>query len=139
MHESFLARMLHVQGIHHEKDSIMTRTGKSLIAFVAAALLPFGAAIAADGLKPLSGINHVQAQEAAEEAAKRAKKLAKKLKPGRLPTGGIVTGGGVMELSAQDCKNVGGKVITVTDNRCGASGKYCRMPDTNAVCIDILN
>ena len=29
----------------------------------------------------------------------------------------------------------GGTVITVTDGRCGASGQYCRMPDTNAVCI----
>jgi hypothetical protein len=55
-------------------------------------------------------------------------------------TGGTVsTGGtGVAELSAQDCRNVGGSVITVTDDRCGASRKYCRMPDTNAVCIDIL-
>jgi hypothetical protein len=56
-------------------------------------------------------------------------------------TGGTVTTGGgatVAELSAQDCRNVGGSVITVTDDRCGASRKYCRMPDTNAVCIDIL-
>ena len=56
-------------------------------------------------------------------------------------TGGTVTTGTgttVAELSAQDCRNVGGSVITVTDDRCGASRKYCRMPDTNAVCIDIL-
>jgi putative hemolysin len=53
--------------------------------------------------------------------------------------GGKLTTTGVSELSAQDCKNVGGKVITVADDRCGASGKYCRMPDTNAVCIDVLN
>jgi putative hemolysin len=57
------------------------------------------------------------------------------VRPGT-PTGG--TGGGtVAELSAQDCRNVGGKVITVRDDRCGSSGKYCRMPDTNAVCIDV--
>lgn len=40
-----------------------------------------------------------------------------------------------MALSAWDCRSVGGTVITVTDGRCGASGQYCRMPDTNAVCI----
>jgi putative hemolysin len=55
-------------------------------------------------------------------------------------TGGTVTTGtggtGVAELSAWDCKNVGGTVVTVTDDRCGASRQYCRMPDTNAVCID---
>ena len=72
-------------------------------------------------------------------AATPVKQAVKKIAPGKLPRGGIVKGDAVQELSAQDCKNVGGKVITVTDNRCGASGKYCRMPDTNAVCIDILN
>jgi hypothetical protein len=40
-----------------------------------------------------------------------------------------------MALSAWDCRAVGGTVVTVTDGRCGASGQYCRMPDTNAVCI----
>lgn len=49
---------------------------------------------------------------------------------GRLPTTGVA------ELSAWDCTIVGGKVITVADDRCGASGKYCRMPDTNAICIE---
>ena len=59
------------------------------------------------------------------------------VKAGKLKSVG--TGGtGVAELSAQDCRNVGGSVITVADDRCGASRKYCRMPDTNAVCIDIL-
>jgi hypothetical protein len=65
------------------------------------------------------------------ESRKGVKQLGGKL-------GGKITTTGVSELSAQDCKNVGGKVITVTDDRCGASRSYCRMPDTNAVCIDKL-
>lgn len=44
-------------------------------------------------------------------------------------------GSPAMALSAGDCWAVGGTVITITDGRCGASGQYCRMPDTNAVCI----
>lgn len=63
-----------------------------------------------------------------------------KLKPG--VGGGTVgpVGGGttVAELSAWECRQVGGTVVTVADDRCGASRKYCRMPDTNAVCIDEL-
>ena len=98
------------------------------------------AANAADGLKLLSQVQQLKAQEMDEDlAATPVKETVKKIKPGKLPKGGVVKGDTVQELSAQDCKNVGGKVITVTDNRCGASGKYCRMPDTNAVCIDVLN
>jgi len=47
----------------------------------------------------------------------------------------LLAGSPAMALSAGDCFAVGGTVITVTDGRCGASGQYCRMPDTNAVCI----
>ena len=47
----------------------------------------------------------------------------------------LSSGSSAMALSAWDCRAVGGTVITVTDGRCGASGQYCRMPDTNAVCI----
>jgi hypothetical protein len=56
---------------------------------------------------------------------------------GLVPTLLLVLAAGpqAMALSAWDCKAVGGTVITVTDGRCGASGQYCRMPDTNAVCI----
>ena len=66
-----------------------------------------------------------------------------KIKP-MAPTGPKVggvkgTGGTVAELSTQDCKNVGGTVVGVADDRCGASRQYCRMPDTNAVCIDKAN
>lgn len=54
--------------------------------------------------------------------------------------GGTVTGvgggNGVAELTSWDCKAVGGTVVTVGDDRCGSSRKYCRMPDTNAVCIE---
>jgi putative hemolysin len=57
--------------------------------------------------------------------------------------GGVVKGkikqNGTVNLSSSDCTNVGGKVITVTDDRCGSSRQYCRMPDTNAVCIDKVN
>jgi hypothetical protein len=54
--------------------------------------------------------------------------------------GGTKAGGKkAVALSTGDCVAVGGKVITVTDNRCGSSGQYCRMPDTNAVCIDKKN
>jgi putative hemolysin len=117
----------------------MTRFGIGMFAF-AISMTALTAANAADGLKLLSQTQQLKAQQADEElAATPVKQTVKKIAPGKLPKGGIVTGGGVSELSAQDCKNVGGKVITVTDNRCGASGKYCRMPDTNAVCIDVLN
>lgn len=74
-------------------------------------------------------------------ALDNTKKITQSGKLKNATTGGTVTtgtGNTVSELSAQDCRNVGGKVITVTDDRCGASGKYCRMPDTNAVCIDVL-
>ncbi|MGD9912818.1 MAG: hypothetical protein AB7S80_01965 [Rhizobiaceae bacterium] len=52
--------------------------------------------------------------------------------------GGTVVGGGngVAELTSWDCKAVGGTVVVVSDDRCGASRRYCRMPDTNAVCIE---
>lgn len=50
--------------------------------------------------------------------------------------GGTKAGGNkAVALSSSDCFAVGGKVITVTDNRC-PSNQYCRLPDTNAVCID---
>lgn len=52
---------------------------------------------------------------------------------------GPVRGGAtVAELSAHECRTLGGTVITVADDRCGASRKYCRMPDTLAACIDEL-
>ncbi len=71
---------------------------------------------------------------------KATSKLSTTIQSGTIRPGTKVGGGGntVVELSAQDCRNVGGKVITVADGRCGSSGKYCRMPDTNAVCIDVL-
>jgi hypothetical protein len=118
----------------------MTRFGIGIFAFAAVSLTALAAANAADGLKLLSQTQQLKAQQADEElAATPVKQTVKKIAPGKLPKGGIVKGDAVQELSAQDCKNVGGKVITVADNRCGASGKYCRMPDTNAVCIDVLN
>lgn len=117
----------------------MTRFRVSLLAALMSTT-PLAAANAADGFKMLIQTQQLKALQMDEGlAAKPVKEAVRKIKPGKLPKGGIVTGGGVSELSAQDCKNVGGKVITVTDNRCGASGKYCRMPDTNAVCIDVLN
>lgn len=118
----------------------MTRLSISFLAAAAISLTSLGAANAVDGLKLLSQTQQLKAQQLDEElAATPVKQAVKKIAPGKIPKGGIVTGGTVQELSAQDCKNVGGKVITVADNRCGASGKYCRMPDTNAVCIDVLN
>ena len=118
----------------------MTRFGIGIIALAAISMTPMTAANAADGLRLLSQTQTLQAQQAGEDlAATPVKQTVKKVAPGKLPKGGIVKGDTVQELSAQDCKNVGGKVITVADNRCGASGKYCRMPDTNAVCIDVLN
>jgi hypothetical protein len=47
-----------------------------------------------------------------------------------------VKNGTVVDLTSWDCKAVGGTVVVVTDSRCGASKRYCRMPDTNAVCIE---
>jgi putative hemolysin len=118
----------------------MTRFRIGLLAIAALSVTSFEAASAADGLKLLIQTQQLKAQQMDEAlTATPVKQTVKKIAPGKLPRGGIVKGDAVSELSAQDCKNVGGKVITVTDNRCGASGKYCRMPDTNAVCIDILN
>lgn len=51
-------------------------------------------------------------------------------------TGAAKGGKKAVALTSSDCTHVGGTVVTVTDGRCGASGQYCRMPDTNAVCID---
>jgi hypothetical protein len=118
----------------------MTRFGIGIIAFAAISMAPLTAANAADGLKLLSQTQQLKAQQMDEDSAVTpVKQTVKKIAPGKLHRGGTVKGDAVQELSAQDCTNVGGKVITVTDNRCGASGKYCRMPDTNAVCIDKLN
>lgn len=55
---------------------------------------------------------------------------------GTVTTGGTNGGNTVSELTSWDCKAVGGTVVTVGDDRCGSSRKYCRMPDTNAVCIE---
>jgi len=52
---------------------------------------------------------------------------------------GAATFDSASALSTQDCKNVGGTVVEVADDRCGASRQYCRMPDTNAVRIDVRN
>lgn len=118
----------------------MTRIGIGIIAIAALSVSPLAAARAADGFRLLTQTQQLKSQQMDEDtAATPVKEAVRKSLSGKLPRGGLVTGGAVSELSAQDCKNVGGKVITVTDNRCGASGKYCRMPDTNAVCIDILH
>jgi hypothetical protein len=118
----------------------MTRFGIGIAALAAFSMTPLASAHAADGLKLLTQTQQLKAQQMDEEIpVKPAKQTVRRIGPGKLPRGGVVTGGTVSELSAQDCKNVGGKVITVADNRCGVSGKYCRMPDTNAVCIDVLN
>ena len=50
-------------------------------------------------------------------------------------TFGTTGGGGVSQLTSHDCWAVGGTVITPGDDRCGVGGKYCRLPDTNAICI----
>jgi putative hemolysin len=67
--------------------------------------------------------------------------VAKPTAPARptVPATGVRAPGGkagVSQLTSSDCRNVGGKVVTVSDNRCGPSKTYCRMPDTNAVCIE---
>ena len=56
-------------------------------------------------------------------------------------TGAKGGGSRAVALTSGDCKAVGGKVITLNVNdiaadRCGSSRMYCRMPDTNAVCIE---
>ena len=116
----------------------MTRFGIGIIVFAAVSMTPMAAANAADGIKLLSQTQQLKAQQMDEDlVATPIKQTVRKVAPGKLPKGGIVTGGTVQELSAQDCKNVGGKVIDVADDRCGSTRKYCRMPDTNAVCIDV--
>lgn len=67
----------------------------------------------------------------------QAGKLKGGLKATGGTTGGTVGGGAtVAELSAYECRTLGGTVVVVADDRCGASRKYCRMPDTLAACID---
>ena len=116
----------------------MTRIKLGLLAIAALSAASLSPAHAADGIKALIQTQHLQAeQDGGERGAAPAKKSVRKLQAGRLPAGGIIKGNSVAELSAQDCKNVGGKVIDVADDRCGSTRKYCRMPDTNAVCIDV--
>jgi hypothetical protein len=108
------------------------------LAIAALSMTPFETAEAADGFRSLIHAQQGKAWQMDEAlAATPVKQTVKKIAPGKLPKGGIVKGDAVSELSAQDCKNVGGKVIDVTDDRCGTLKKYCRMPDTNAVCIDV--
>lgn len=67
--------------------------------------------------------------------------LAKPTAPARraVPATGVRTPSGkagVSQLTSFDCRNVGGTVVTVSDDRCGPSKAYCRLPDTNALCIE---
>ena len=118
----------------------MTRFSLGLLAAAALSLTSFQTAEAADGIRALIQAQQGKAQQMDEElAATPVKQTVKKAAPGKLPKGGIVKGDAVSELSAWDCKNVGGKVIDVADDRCGSTKQYCRMPDTNAVCIDKAN
>ena len=74
-----------------------------------------------------------------QPAAKAAQAAKKAVKGGVKTTVGTVgTGATVAELSAYECRTLGGTVVVVADDRCGASRKYCRMPDTLAACIDEL-
>lgn len=116
---------------------MMTRFATVFFTLAAICFTHFEAA-AADGINALIAAQQGKAQQMDEDAA-QPPKTVKKLKPGRLPAGGTAKGDAVSELSAQDCKNVGGKVIAVADDRCGSTRQYCRMPDTNAVCIDRAN
>ena len=79
---------------------------------------------------------------AVDKTTTAAQATAKTLQAGKVK-GGLkntlgTTGGGttVAELSAYECRTLGGTVVVVADDRCGASRKYCRMPDTLAACID---
>jgi hypothetical protein len=115
----------------------MTRFTIGLLAIAAFAAMSPQTAHAGDGLNQLIQAQQGKAQLTEEEPTPPP--ATKRLKPGKLPRANAVISDTVTELSAQDCKNVGGAVITVTDDRCGATRKYCRMPDTNAVCIDVAN
>lgn len=89
-------------------------------------------ATVAYGIAPVTGF-----AGSSESTMTQLAQATLKVKPGakvRLPNGNVV-----VNLTSSDCKNVGGKVIEVADSRCGASHQYCRMPDTNAVCIDKRN
>ena len=73
----------------------------------------------------------------APTAKKTAPAASKKKVTGTNNATGAASGGKkASALTTSDCGHVGGTVVTVTDGRCGASGQYCRMPDSNAVCID---
>lgn len=103
----------------------MIETTSAALLFLALALAP---AAAVD--------NNAATKEPAAKAAQSAKKS---VKGGIKATGGVVGGNaGVAELSGYECRTLGGTVITVADDRCGASRKYCRMSDGLAACIDEL-
>jgi putative hemolysin len=115
----------------------MTRFTIGLLAIAAFTAMSSQTVYATDGFKQLIQTQQGKAQLSEEEPAPPP--ATKRMKPSKLPKAHIVIKDTVSELSAQDCKNVGGSVITVTDDRCGSTRKYCRMPDTNAVCIDVAN
>jgi len=88
-----------------------------------------------------AGMIALAAAGAAERTTVRAPSATANGKAAPGTMGPKSTGGRnkVAELSAHECRQVGGTVVTVTDDRCGASHRYCRMADTNAVCIDEAN
>ncbi len=86
---------------------------------------------------PLYAVDKTTIAGQATAKTLQAGKLKGGLKATGGTTGGTVGGGTtVAELSAYECRTLGGTVVVVADDRCGASRKYCRMPDTLAACID---
>ena len=101
------------------------------------ALLKTGSAALVLGALLLSPVQAVEKSTATLKSTARTAAQIKKSALGGKPTVGTVGGGTTAtELSAWDCRTLGGTVVTVADDRCGASRKYCRMPDTMAACID---
>jgi len=77
-------------------------------------------------------------QPAPSRAAPQSGAGAARANVGATSSAGATTGTArkTSSLTASECRDLGGTVVTVTDNRCEGSHQYCHMPDTNARCID---
>jgi len=119
-----------------------TRLAATLAAFAASVLgsiaVPTHAVAANDGISRLIAVTQMKADNANNGALKGPQSIRRPV----VNTG--VTGpkaGGVKAtaLTSGDCWATNGKIVTVADDRCGASRQYCKYGDGNAVCIDKAN
>ena len=103
----------------------------------------FDPAIGAEGATQPIVTAQVRATETARpEVTRQPTTTKKKSVTGKKNVTGVKGAGlKAVALTSGDCTDLGGKVITLTSadkapDRCGSSRMYCRMPDTNAKCIE---